>query len=135
MKKFLTVTAVLIVIAAVLLLLVHAAKYSGKAYGLAMDLKKAGLPIESVQITGSSAMYDEAVAAGGGLSIKINHFGNGLFMESIVKNLEEGVKNRDRESRPPIYLSGLYIVVVYAEPVRGGVKAALINKFGEVKEY
>lgn len=135
MKKILITTAVIIVIAAGFLMLSHAAKYAGKAYRLAQDLKKAGLPIDSIRITGSSAMYDEVSASGDGLNIKINHYGNGLFMESILKNLEDENRGRGKESRTPIYVSGLYIIVVYQEPAKGGVKAALINKLGEVKEF
>jgi len=135
MKKILIITLVFIAAAVGLLLLSYAAKYTGKAYRLAQDLKKGGLPIESIQITESNAMYDEVAVTGGGLNIKINHYGNGLFMESIEKNLEEENRGRDKESRIPIYVSGLFIIVVYQEPAKGGVKAALINKLGEIREF
>lgn len=136
MKKALIALAAVGALAAGLVLLNQAARKAGKAYALAQELKNAGLPITEITIKETNSMYNEVSAAGEGLNIKINYYGNSLFMDNIVKNLEAGRTREPRqENRVPIYVARLYIVVVYGEPAPGMVKAALVNKFGIVREY
>jgi hypothetical protein len=136
MKKIFTVIVVLAVIVAGFVFARQAMMKAGKAYALAGELKKAGLPVEEIRVNENSAMYSEVSAVGGGLNVKIGYYSNGLFMDKIVKNLEAGkIKETPTYEKPAILVSRLYILVVYAEPEKGIVKKMLAEKFGLVREY
>jgi hypothetical protein len=135
MKKILIVLLAALVLAIGAIGLNQAARKAGKAYVLAREMKAAGLPIEDITIKESDFMYNEVSATGDGINLKINYYGNGLFLDNIVKNLEAEKTAAKQENRIPIYVTRLYILVVYAEPKQGMVKGFLVNKFGQVREY
>lgn len=135
MKKILVFTAVLAVIIAAVMLAAGALRKTSKAYALAAGFKAAGLPVDEIRVRESSGMYSEVSALGEGLNVKIAYYGNGLFMDNIIKNLEAGKGKARAAEEPAILVSRLYILVVYAEPAKGMVKKALAEMFGEVREY
>jgi hypothetical protein len=135
MKKAVISVIILIVLIVLAVFAAQAIKKTGKAYVLAEELKTSGIPVEEIRINESGPMYNEVSAIGEELNVKIGCYGNGLFMENIIKNLEsQKTKNRESEE-PPILVSRLFILVVYSEPSKGAVKRALAEKFGQVREY
>jgi len=135
-KSTLIFIIVVILVALGLYGLKQLAKTAGPAYKLAQELKASGLQIETIKVTQADQMLEEVMATGGGISMKINHYGNGLFMEKITENLEK--EKKDRKKMPgdtPIYIAGNFSIVVYSEPEKGMVKKALTDKFGYVQEY
>ena len=127
---------VIIIITFGLYLLKHIAKTAGPAYKLAQELKASGLAIRTIKVTQADQMLEEVMATGDGISMKINHYGNGLFMEKITESLEKDKKEGKKiPDEPPLYIADLYSIVVYSEPEKGMVKNELIRKFGSVAEY
>lgn len=137
MKKALIVVSIIAAAIAAAVFIPRLIERSGKAYVLASDLKKAGLPADEIRVNEKGGMYNEASALGENLNVKIGYYGNGLFMDSIIKNLEaeKTKKTEPGVYKPAILVSRLYILVVYAEPEKGMVKRFLANKFGQVREY
>ncbi len=137
MKKSTFIFVIFVIIVALGLYgLKYMAKYSGPAYKLAQELKASGLQIDTIKVTQADPMLEEVLATGSGISIKINHYGNGLFMEKITDSLEkEKQKNKNAPGGQPVYIAGMFSIVVYSEPEKGMVKKELLRKFGQVQEY
>lgn len=128
------ILVILIAVASVYMLKQTVKKHS-KAYGLALSMKKDGIPIDGIRIDRSEFMYEEIMATGKDLMIKVSVYGNGLFMQNIVNNLENDKKDKVKPVAEPIYAAGDFIVVVYKEPVKGLIKGYLEKKFKQVSEY
>jgi len=137
MKKSTVITIIVIIlVAAGLYWLKQISKTAGPAYKLAQDLKAAGLAIRTIKVTQADQMLEEVIATGEGINIKIDHYGNGLFMEKITESLEKDKKEGKKiPDEPPLYIADLFSIVVYSEPEKGMVKNELIRKFGQVQEY
>jgi hypothetical protein len=137
MKKMLLAVLAVIIVVVLSVLLFRVMQKSGKAYGLAEDLKKAGLPADEIRQKENNSMYSEVLVLGDGLNVKVTAYGNGLFMDNIIKNLEaeKNIKTEPGVYKPAILVSRLYILVVYSEPAPGMVKRMLAEKFGQVREY
>jgi hypothetical protein len=135
MKKQVVVTiAVLVVFVPGIYILKQAANRASGPYFAAERLKASGLPVENIKFGQESAMYREVTVTGPDLNIKISRYGNGLFMSEIIKNLE-AEKKKAANTGSPIYVSGMFIIVVYNEPSQGIVKRALLEQFRELREY
>lgn len=107
-----------------------------KAYELALEMKNSGVPVVNVHVNHSDSIYEEVIATGLNLKVKISVYGNGLFMENIVNNLKKDrKKNSAPENAAAIYTAGQFIVVVYQEPQAGMVKAVLQKQFPSVVQY
>jgi hypothetical protein len=78
-------------------------------------------------------MYQEIALQGSNLLVKINHYGNGLFLKQVKDNLTKDKKAKN--ATEPIYAAGSYIIVVYQEPEKGMVKSILLKFFPVVEEY
>jgi hypothetical protein len=129
------VILVILIAAASVYTLKQTVKKHSKAYELALTMKKDGLPIDSIHVDQSEFMYEEIKAAGKDILIKISVYGNGLFMQNIVNNLENDKKDKAKIVAAPIYAAGDFIIVVYKEPAKGLIKGYLEKKFKLVSEY
>jgi len=136
MKKQQIITiAVIVLIAAGIYGLKVLSKYRTKSYIFAVELQKQGLAIDKIAIEGATTIIDVVTATGGGLRIKITHYGNGLFFKNVADNLEKDKKNKTKIADQPIYVAGDIIIAVYQEPVPGRVKAAVVKLYPGMMEY
>jgi hypothetical protein len=129
------VILVILIAAASVYMLKQTVKKHSKAYELALSMKKDGLPVDGIRVDRSEFMYEEIMATGKDFMIKISVYGNGLFMQNIVNNLENDRKDKVKTGGAPIYAAGDFIVVVYKEPANGLIKGYLEKKFRQVAEY
>jgi hypothetical protein len=134
-RQAVVIMAVLVIFASGIYILKQAANRASGPYFTAERLRASGLPVEKIKPGRENAMYREVTLSGPDLDMKISRYGNGLFMADIIKNLDAEKKNRTANSGSPIYVSGLFIIVVYHEPYPGAVKRALLEQFKELKEY
>jgi hypothetical protein len=111
------------------------AQHKSMVLELAKELKTQGLNYDRANVVKSTNMIEEITMQGKDLLVKITMYGNGLFMQNVVNNLEKDKKNNAKIEPQPIYVAGQFIVVVYQEPVKGLVKSLLIAKFKDVSEY
>lgn len=128
---------VMIAVIAVVIGMVYAGqtlkKRTGGAYKLAEQMKSQGLNYEKMNVSQSTSMYQEIALQGSNLLVKINHYGNGLFLKQVKDNLTKDKKAKN--ATEPIYAAGSYIIVVYQEPEKGMVKSILLKFFPVVEEY
>lgn len=133
-KKLITVLIIAALVAG-LFLLKNLSQRSGKAYKLALQMKEAGFTVEKIDVKQSGTIFDEISASGKSLKVKINWVGNALSMENVANSLEKGKLEGKANTGAPIYVTGNYILTVFAEPEAGAVKRFLITNVGAVREF
>jgi hypothetical protein len=108
-------------------------KRVGGAYKLAEQMKSQGLDYNKMDVAQSTSMYEEILLSGVNLQVKIDHFGNGLFLKQVKDNLIKDKKQSGSKMR--IFLAGAYVVVVAQEPSKDLVKSILLKFFPVVEEF
>jgi hypothetical protein len=130
------VVSVIVVAALSLYMFKQTVNKHSKAYELALEMKNSGVPVVNIHINHSDSIYEEVIATGLNLKVKISVYGNGLFMKNIVNSLKKDKKkSQPQEDTAAIYTAGQFIVVVYQEPQAGMVKAVLQKQFSSVAQY